>query len=54
MAREQQLRQYAENLKRQPPQEDAPKESEASDVDDIVEKYHTLCLKMMLLRQLVC
>ena len=41
MAREQQLRQYAENLKRQPPQKDAPQESEASDVDDIVEKYHT-------------
>ena len=40
MAREQQLRQYAENLKRQPPQEDAPQKGEASDVDDIVEKYH--------------
>jgi hypothetical protein len=40
MAREQQLRQYAESLKRQPSQEDAPKEDEASDVDDIVEKYH--------------
>ncbi len=41
MAREQQLRQYAESLQRQPPQEDAPQENEVSDVDDIVEKYHS-------------
>ena len=40
IAREQQLMQHAENLKRQPSQEDAPKEDEATDVDDVVEKYH--------------
>jgi|TARA_R100001530_G_scaffold118628_1_gene85768 hypothetical protein len=41
IAREQQINQYVANLNSRPPQQDAAEEGEVSDVDDIVEKYHS-------------
>ena len=42
MAREHQINQYVQNLNSRPPESDASEESEvSSDVDDIVEKYHS-------------
>jgi hypothetical protein len=41
VAREQQINQYVANLNSRPSQQDATKEGEVSDVDDIVEKYHS-------------
>ena len=40
-AREQQINQYVANLNSRPSTKDAAEENEVSDVDDIVEKYHS-------------
>tara|TARA_R100000789_G_C2998721_1_gene148181 strand:+ start:263 stop:1222 length:960 start_codon:yes stop_codon:yes gene_type:complete len=41
LAREHQINQYVQNLNNKPPQADAVEKSEAGDVDDIVERYHS-------------